>query len=59
MLGYFRIKQLCGTIFVVLTVSVNVFSLHAALMSYIYIKKMFVHYIKYIPYYTGFNLCGI
>lgn len=56
-LGYFGIKQLCGTISVVLTVTVNVFSPHATLMSYIYI--MFVHYIKLLQYYTGFNLCEI
>lgn len=33
---------------VVLTVTVNAFSPHATLMSYMY-KKIFVHYIKLIP----------
>lgn len=45
MLGYFSIKQLCGTTSVLLMVTVNVFSIRATLVSYLY--KMLVHYIKF------------
>lgn len=34
-LGYFSIKQLCGTISVVVMVTVNVFSIRATLVSFI------------------------
>lgn len=40
-LEHFSMKQLCGTISIVLTVTINVFSPHAILMSYICIKCLF------------------